>query len=232
MYLKQVSLVTSPSVEPVTVAEALNFCRVDNMGEVSVITNLISTAREVVELYTGRSLISTQWKLTLPNWEAGFSENYAQFFDNVNFGASRPVGVFSISPSARKNAMNVIYLDRSPLASIDAVKYYDPTETQITWDASNYYTLTNVYPGALALRPTSGWPDLYDRPDCVQISFTSGYGATSASVPANLKAAVLILTKNYYDGGREMVDVAQATKEIPLGVRHIMESRRVDGWIS
>ena len=231
MLSKALTLTTAPSIEPVTTADALAFMRVDNQSDAALVAVLVAAACEVVELATGRALISQGWRLTLPNWQSGYPENFAADYAGATI-MSR-TGVLSPYPVARRVSSSVIILDKSPLITVDTVKYYDSaTETLTTFSAANYYALTTPEPGAVALKPTASWPDLYDRPDAVQINFTAGYGTTAASVPANLRMAVMILAKHYYDGGRELVDVKQAVSEIPLGVRHVMESRKVEGWVS
>ncbi len=56
-------LVTPPAVEPATVAEAKQYLRVDTDAEDTVISNLITAARQAVEQYIRKSLITQTWKL-------------------------------------------------------------------------------------------------------------------------------------------------------------------------
>lgn len=49
---------TAPSVEPVTLEEAKLFCRVDTSDDDSLITALITAARQASENYTGRAYIN------------------------------------------------------------------------------------------------------------------------------------------------------------------------------
>lgn len=57
------SRVTAPSTEPVTLAEAKLYLRVDNTNEDTLITDLITAARMLAESWLGRSLISQTWKI-------------------------------------------------------------------------------------------------------------------------------------------------------------------------
>lgn len=59
------TLITPPTVYPVTLAEAKAHCRVDSADEEALITGLIAAATSYVEEYTGRSLCPQTWKLTL-----------------------------------------------------------------------------------------------------------------------------------------------------------------------
>jgi len=63
---------TAPSVEPITAADMKTFLRVDHTDEDALITGLIKAARQEAEVYMGRTLITTTWKLYLdefPAWE-------------------------------------------------------------------------------------------------------------------------------------------------------------------
>lgn len=55
--------VTAPSSEPVTLAEAKLYLRVDNTTEDSLIADLIVAARMSAESYLKKSLITQAWKL-------------------------------------------------------------------------------------------------------------------------------------------------------------------------
>lgn len=50
----------APTVEPVTLAEAKAHCRVDSTADDSLIVGLITTARELVEDYIDRALVTQQ----------------------------------------------------------------------------------------------------------------------------------------------------------------------------
>lgn len=58
-------LITAPTVEPVTLAEAKAVCKVDGTAEDTYITALISAAREQAEQELGRSLAAATWERVL-----------------------------------------------------------------------------------------------------------------------------------------------------------------------
>jgi uncharacterized phiE125 gp8 family phage protein len=62
------SLKTAPAVEPVSLAEAKAHCRISHNTEDQLLANLIATARAWVEQYTGRSLYTQTWQLSLPGF--------------------------------------------------------------------------------------------------------------------------------------------------------------------
>jgi uncharacterized phiE125 gp8 family phage protein len=59
------SVTTAPTSEPITRDEAKSFLRVDISDDDTLIDNLIQSAREFCEEYTGRTLINTTYKLSL-----------------------------------------------------------------------------------------------------------------------------------------------------------------------
>ncbi len=59
------SLTTAPASEPVTLAEAKLFCRIDTDSDDALVTALITSARQTVEKQTGRALITQTWTAKL-----------------------------------------------------------------------------------------------------------------------------------------------------------------------
>ncbi len=60
-----IKLITAPSVEPVSLAEAKEHLIVEHTNHDALIAAAILSAREWVEQYTGRCLISQTWELAL-----------------------------------------------------------------------------------------------------------------------------------------------------------------------
>ena len=61
-------LMTAPAVEPLSLAEAKSWLRVDGADEDQLIQSLITSARLGVEATTNRLLITQQWRLLLDSW--------------------------------------------------------------------------------------------------------------------------------------------------------------------
>lgn len=66
-------LITAPTAEPVTLAEAKAHLRVDGTDDDAYITALIGAARQGAEHITGRALMAQTWELALDAFEADIS---------------------------------------------------------------------------------------------------------------------------------------------------------------
>jgi uncharacterized phiE125 gp8 family phage protein len=202
----------APASEPITTAEAKAFLRVDSSDEDTLIDTLIATARQIVEDFTGRAIITQTWKLTLDKWPLDCRGWLAWL--EVNTSTER-----------------AILLPRSPLASVTSVKYYpDDLGAQATLSASTYRVITGTLPGAVFLKSSEDWPVLDIRPDAVEIIFVAG-AADATTTPKQLTHAILLLVAHLYEN-RAPVNVGNIVNEIPFTVRALLESQRVGGWIA
>lgn len=64
-----VRIVTQPAVEPITVAQARAWCRIDGTDEDSILEILIKSMREYAEEYTGRAFVQRQLELTMDSFD-------------------------------------------------------------------------------------------------------------------------------------------------------------------
>ncbi|KQX41965.1 hypothetical protein ASD04_18035 [Devosia sp. Root436] len=63
-------LLAGPAEEPVSLAEAKAFLKVDDTAEDGLIATLIGAARLHVEGVTGRALLAQSWRVVLDDWPA------------------------------------------------------------------------------------------------------------------------------------------------------------------
>jgi uncharacterized phiE125 gp8 family phage protein len=164
------SLVTPAAALPVSLAEALSHIRGGD-AEQALVSIYLAAAVQAVEDATGRALITETWRLSLPAFPCGD-----------------------------------IILPRAPLLAVTEIRYWSdaPTPADTLLAASGYQVVAPAGPtapeGRVLLAPLQDWPATQaDRADAVRITFTAGYGATAASVPAPLRAAVLLLTGDLYE---------------------------------
>lgn len=114
-----------------------------------------------------------------------------------------------------------IYLPKPPLSSVTHVKYYDTDNTLQTFTSSYYHVDTDSQPGRIVLALGQTWPTTRERPDAVQITFVAGYGAAGTATPENVRLAVKMLVKTWYDNP-DMYVVGAGVNELPGAVMAIL----------
>ncbi len=64
------TIVNLPIVEPISLAEAKRWLRVDHGDDDGLIASLIKGARERIEARTGRAIMAQTWRIVLDRWPA------------------------------------------------------------------------------------------------------------------------------------------------------------------
>ena len=100
---------------------------------------------------------------------------------------------------------NALELRRSPLVSVTHVKTYDDADAATTFAASSYYVDTVSQPGRIVLRATATWPTAARVANPIEVEYKAGYGTDPATLPADIRQAVLMLTANLYEHRGESV---------------------------
>lgn len=179
-------VVVPPSVEPVTLAEVKLYLRVEHDDDDVLITELIRTAREQVEAYTCRSLITQTLELRLE----GYQDD--TFATQLRRGELR--------------------LPRPPVRSIVSFQYVDPSGMLLAMPPTTYETAFDQEPAVMRAVHGSYWPTLGYTYGTVQVRYVAGYGANGSAVPSSLRLAIMFLLSHYYENrGPEMTGVSIAT---------------------
>lgn len=209
--MKHYTCTAAPESDPVSATEAIGFIRgaASDETERAFIETLIATSREVIELFTGRVLMESEWLMACDSWrDAGHYCRHPQY----GYGF-RPVSVT---------------LDRSPLVSVETVKYYpaDGGSLVTLSPGSDYIVITGTTPGRIQLLIDP--PAVFDRADAIQIAFTAGAEAPE-NVPAILIHAMRLLVSHLYENRLPLV-IGNIVNELPYSLKHLLESQRVGGW--
>ncbi len=183
-------LVSAPAVEPITLAQAKEWLRVDagDSSQDSTLSDLITGAREVAELKTGRQLITATWNQTL--------DRFPGLMDSVAGGGGGG-GAYQYATVNdwywTGNDPRTIRLLRSPLQAVVSLKYLDTTNVVQTVDPSLY--LVDGVSDPARITPAYGqiWPVARYQNAAVTVQFTSGYGADGSAVPSRIKQAIRLL---------------------------------------
>lgn len=146
-----VSVVTAPAYEPVTVAEAREWCRIpSDITEHDWTLNLLIIAmREYAEHMTGRAFAQRTLKLTASEYAT--DSKWAYRFD----------------------------LPFPPLVSVSSFVYIDGDDTEQTLATTEYDVHTWAEPGFIVRSYGGAWPATLSAPNAVQITYVAGYGGPS-----------------------------------------------------
>jgi hypothetical protein len=168
------TLLTPPSVEPLTWAEVKAFLRLDSDAEQSLGNTFIIAARQLVENYTGRALLSQRWRMSLDAWPRPVQQSsYSNTGCVVNMFARR------------------VFLPKIPVLDVETVKVFASDGTSVTLPETTYSV--DLISGKLAFLPSAALVDPSKSVGGIEIDFSAGYGTSASSVPAPLKQAMLVL---------------------------------------
>lgn len=91
-------------------------------------------------------------------------------------------------------------LGKGSLQSVTSVKYTDTDATVNTFSTDYWEARTNAVPGEIVLKYGQSWPSTTLKTvDPIVVEAVVGYGATTASVPENVRQAILIHINDLYE---------------------------------
>jgi uncharacterized phiE125 gp8 family phage protein len=185
-------LVSPPSIEPVTLAEAKAHLRLDTDVDDAYVAALIVAARERVELFLRRALITQAYEYTIDRF---------------------PVNAYLIYTTS------FIDLPRPPLQSVEWIKYIDTAgNLQTLPPATCVVDASSNEMGRVALAWNQFWPITRWSINAVVIRFVAGYGDAAENVPQAIRHGILIEISSLYEN-REDVVVGQTINMVPLSER-------------
>lgn len=188
----RVAIVTPPAAEPVTLAEAKTHARIDIDDDDALVSSLITAAREKCEAEIGQAFINTTFDLFLDNWP----------HDDL------------------MRLKRELVLPRAPIVSVTSITYYDTSNALQTLDTTAYDVSLGL-PGRIWRAFGQSWPILANKPDAVVIRFVAGYGATGASVPASIRAAIMMHVAHVYENrGESESEFSAATLTLLRSAAH------------
>lgn len=192
---------TPPQSEPVTTAEAKTHARIDHSDEDSLIDALVTAARQRVEEYLQRALIDTEFTMTLDD-----------------FGPQ-------IAWWPRSFLAADIRLPRSPVQSVDEIRYIDDSGVQQTLAQSKYRVDTSSLVARVTPSYAETWPTTRPITNAVEIDFTAGYGANAADVPEPIRQAIKVLVSTWYDHRQSLSEASVST--VPIQAEYLLGPYRV-----
>jgi len=135
----------APVAEPLALADVKNYLKVNVSNDDAFIQELIQSAREYVEGFTGRSLVNKGYRQSL--------DAFPYFVDTVMSQMAYPPSYYSLPRYSTTlwNYSQMIKLLRAPLQSITKITYSDSVTGEIqalypalfNWQPLNEYNLTD-----------------------------------------------------------------------------------------
>lgn len=88
----------------------------------------------------------------------------------------------------------------SPVQSVTEVAYTPENGSELVFASSNYVVDTYSVPARIVLRGNAAWPGAVLEPvNGVRVRVVCGYGADGLSVPAELRAGMLLMIGDLYE---------------------------------
>lgn len=236
-------IITEPSKEPVSLLEVKEHLKVEVADDDGLIIGLIRAARIYCETFQSKSYITRTVELWLDKWpdDDELELPGPPLLETVVTGGSFSIGtryrILSVGNTnfvaigAASNTVGVVFTatgagsgSGTATASV-IVDYYDITNTLTTLPGSYYYVDTVSKPGRLGLTYGYQWPATQLRDiNGICVTFLAGYGLTVASIPQNVKQAILMLVAHWYKN-REAAGVKD-DPEIPFSVSALLWQER------
>jgi len=185
-YNRKTPIVTvEPASEPVTVAEIKDVLRVEGSDDDTYIGNLAKAAREYVENYLDRALITQ----TITFWLDRFNSDYVETLDGGTYDLPRG---YVLNGDDRQ-----IDLPKLPLQSVTSVSTFGTDNSETTYSSSNYSV--DTVSGRIYLNEGETFPtDLRDAQGA-KIVYVAGYGDNATDVPEPIRQAIIIYTAKLYE---------------------------------
>ena len=204
---------TAPALEPITSTEAKNFIKVDTTADDTLIGVLITAARQLAEEYTERAFVEQTVKLYLDSFPSACKTE--PWWDGIVEG---PMSLIT-------GTSNQIELPKPPLISVTSLKYYSKLDVVSTLSSSTYFVDTKGTPGRICLNYGQIWPTDIRTHQAVLVEFKAGYGATAASVPAQIRQAISMIVGNLYAHRGDSGTASES--EIPALAKNLLDPYRV-----
>ena len=162
--------VTPPLVEPVTIADAKAFARIEYPDDDGLIAGLISAAREYVETATARTIAPRVRRVFFQ----GFLTSGGYF--------NRFIRSIGPNPWWLPTAQGIMQIRQPPLQGLMNVQYVDPSSGNLLEIYSSQLIISTGTPGRVMPQYGAVWPLARPQIDAVQFTFVAGYGLTNPLV--------------------------------------------------
>src|ERR1700680_4023351 len=188
------SLVTAPTVEPLSVAEAR--ARLNIGPEVTdvALSAFISAARQMIDGrdgWLGRAINTQTWDLVLDRFPTSNYYYQEKGFYPAEVWYPYPQEVWGMYPYTSKRRHG-ISIPLPPLQQVVSVTYIDvATNAVLTLDPSTYVVIPDA-PSDLSLIVGNAWPTSALTAGAVRVRFVAGYGDAGTDVPETIRTGIAL----------------------------------------
>jgi len=199
------TLVTAPTIEPVTLDEAQAHLRLDQNVDDVLVETLIQAAREIAEAHTRRAIMLQTW-----DWKLD------------GFPACEP---WELPKAPLLSVTSISYVDAN-----GTTQTWSSSNYTVLAPAG-----ARCLPGTVSLGYGVTYPVPRSQPNAVTVRYTCGYSSSAtaatarAAVPAAIKAAMLLTIGELY-ARRENAVVGTIINEVPLSAARLLAPYVVHGW--
>ena len=180
---------TEPASEPITLAEAKAYLRVDSSGDDALITSLIVSARKLCEEHMQRAIMSQTLQLFLdstididdPLWEGTRTGPYLNYYKNY------------------------IDLPMPTISAVTHVKTYDDSDNATTFANTRYYVDKARQPARVVLRTGESLPTALRVANAIEVQYVTGYASANA-VPEPIKVGIYQVLTYLYEHRGDMYE--------------------------
>jgi uncharacterized phiE125 gp8 family phage protein len=223
------TLITPPSSEPVSTAFAKWWMKLDagDTSDDGIVSALISAARELVETFTGRALVTQTWTMTM--------DAFPGYVDRRSVAAEaiKSIGTGVWYWEGSRWAFSIPF---PPVQSVASVVYNDGNGNPQTLNAGTDYVADTISSPA-RIMPVFGsfWPLSQYAPNAVTVTFVCGYGVpffdpetgrtvnwSGQPVPQSIIIAILMLVSYWYNNRDAVTLGGSAPQELPMGVKAML----------
>jgi uncharacterized phiE125 gp8 family phage protein len=117
-------------------------------------------------------------------------------------------------------------LPLTPVASLDAVRLYSPSDTFMALGADLFQLDDAGLRPRLSRREAQAWPLPGRSVNGIEIAFTAGYGPTADDVPMPIRLAIRMLVAHWYENREPVLPGEAVGAAVPLGVASLISPYR------
>jgi hypothetical protein len=204
------TLVQAPAGEPVTLAEAKAWLRVDFADDDGLVADTVRAARMYVEQRCDRQFVSATLKLTADRFPRYSSLGGLQYQSDALWDQRVPVTELASRYWPDRSAMR---LPRPPLQAVTGIVYVAQDGTTPTLDPAIYTVDPTTEPGRVVPAFGQIWPITRQQPQAVAVTYVAGYGPVTTiagAVAAGVQTVTPAAMYGIYPGTTLAIDTGTA----------------------